>query len=79
MPDNLKFKPILETIPAHFDHKYLIYDKFNNNSDQELFNQNIFSIEKLKNLKNIDYITNVEFTKFYSKQDANLLSFNSRF
>lgn len=43
----------------YFEKKNVIYDKFNNNSDEELFNENIFSIEKLKSLKNVDYMANV--------------------
>lgn len=58
-PQGEKFKPFLPTVKAHFDKKFLIYDKFNNNKDEELFNQNIYSIDKLKNLKNTDYVTQI--------------------
>ena len=68
-----KNKPMQESIRAYFEKNWLIYDKFNNNNDQELFNQNIYSIQKLKNLKNIDYMTQIEFAKSYSKTEEGLL------
>lgn len=33
-----KFKPIFPTVSAHFERRFLIYDKFNNSQDDELFN-----------------------------------------
>lgn len=50
----------------HFVKKYLVYDKFNNNWDDELFNENIFAMDKLKNLKNMDYMSYLDFTGCFS-------------
>ena len=38
------FKPLKKSVKEHFSQKYLVYDKFNNNFDEEIFNVNIFSI-----------------------------------
>ncbi len=33
-----------KSVKEHFAQKHLVYDKFNNNFDEEIFNVNIFSI-----------------------------------
>ena len=38
------FKPMKKSVKEHFAQKHLVYDKFNNNFDEEIFNVNIFSI-----------------------------------
>jgi hypothetical protein len=60
----MKYHPIYERVAEHFDIKFLVYDKFNINiHDEELFNENLYSMEKIKKLKSIDYLANVELTK----------------
>ena len=62
----------------HFDRRNLVYDKFNNNFDLELFNENIFSLQKLKDLKNTDYLCHVTQTAPFIL-DSSVLEFDSRF
>ena len=63
----------------YFESASLVYDKFNSNSDEQLFNLNLYPLEKLRNLKNTDYITNVEPTRPLHNLIPPYLSFDSRF
>lgn len=56
-----------------------MYDKFNNNADEQLFNLNLYPMEKLRNLKNTDYITSVEPTQPLHNLMPPYLLFDSRF
>lgn len=76
---SLNFKPHLPSVREFFQNKYLIYDKFNNNLDDDLFNMNIYPMNKLKNLKNQDYVINPEYTASFSKHSSLGLTFDSRF
>ena len=55
---NLCSNPIYKAVHENFTKDHLVYDKFSSNMDGNLFNMNIYSIERLKNLKNNDYLIN---------------------
>lgn len=41
---DVSYKPKRETVMMHFETQDLVYDKFNNNADEQLFNLNLFPL-----------------------------------
>ena len=74
MREVIKRKSIL----SYFERINIIYDKFNKNNHKEFLAYNFFSVDKLKSLRNNDFLINTDKTLAYS-DPQNKLTFDSRF